>query len=145
MKDQFNESKIKLAKIEVREEDLVSEIKDELKCEVSALKYDGEAVDRETLEKEIGRLKLQMEQIGGIDPMIVEEYNETSTRFDFLTKELADLSDALVSLESVIKEMEQRISVEFEKAFEQINKEFTKYFRIIFGGGNAHLTKIKEQ
>jgi chromosome segregation protein len=39
--------------------------------------------------------------------------------------------------------MDQRISVEFEKAFEQINKEFTKYFRIIFGGGNAHLTKLK--
>jgi len=107
------------------------------------LKYDGEEINREQLEKEVGRMKMQLEQIGGIDSMIVEEYNETSTRFDFLTQELKDLADALVSLESIIKEMDQRISVEFEKAFEQINKEFTKYFRIIFGGGNAHLTKIK--
>ena len=143
LKDQFNEAKIKLARIEVREEDLVSEIKEELKCEASALKYDGEEINREQLEKEIGRMKMQLEQIGGIDSMIVEEYNETNTRFDFLTQELKDLADALVSLESIIKEMDQRISVEFEKAFEQINKEFTKYFRIIFGGGNAHLTKIK--
>jgi len=143
LKDQFNDAKIKLARVEVREEDLTNEIKDELKCEVSALKFDGEAIDKETLEREISKLKLQMEQIGGIDPMIVDEYNETTARFDFLTQELKDLADALISLEAIIKEMDQRIKIEFEQAFEKINKEFTKYFRIIFGGGNAHLTKLK--
>ncbi|KKQ46544.1 MAG: Nucleotide-binding protein, SMC family [Candidatus Moranbacteria bacterium GW2011_GWD2_37_9] len=143
LKDQFNDSKIKLARVEVREEDLTNEIKDELKCEVGALKFDGESIDREMLEREISKLKLQMEQIGGIDPMIVEEYNETNARFDFLTQELKDLADALISLEAIIKEMDQRIKIEFEEAFEQINKEFTKYFRIIFGGGNANLIKMK--
>ncbi len=143
LKDQFNESKIKLARVEVREEDLTNEIRSELRCEVGELKYDGEAINRESLEKEISRLKVQMEQIGGIDPMIVEEYNETNARFDFLTQELKDLADALVSLEAIIKEMDQRISAEFAEAFEEINKEFTKYFRIIFGGGNAHLVKMK--
>lgn len=143
LKDQFNEAKIKLARVEVREEDLTNEIRNELKCEAGTLVYDGKEIDREKLERDIARLKIQMEQIGGIDPMIVEEYNETTARFDFLTQELKDLADALVSLESVIKEMDQRISVEFAQAFEQINKEFTKYFRIIFGGGNAHLIKMK--
>ncbi|EKE19737.1 MAG: hypothetical protein ACD_8C00117G0001 [uncultured bacterium] len=143
LKDQFNDAKIKLARVEVREEDLTNEIKDELKCEVSELKFDGEAIDREMIEREISKLKLQMEQIGGIDPMILDEYNETNARFDFLTQELKDLADALISLEEIIKEMDQRIKVEFEQAFEQINKEFTKYFRIIFGGGNAHLIKVK--
>ena len=143
LKDQFNEAKIKLAKIEVREEDLTNEIKNSLKQDPGELKYDGQFVEKEILEHEIERLKMQMEQIGGIDPMIVQEYNETSARFDFLTQELKDLADALISLEAVIKEMDQRINSEFEKAFEQINKEFTKYFRTIFGGGNAYLTKIK--
>ncbi|MDD5396469.1 MAG: AAA family ATPase [Candidatus Moranbacteria bacterium] len=143
LKDQFNDAKIKLARVEVREEDLTNEIRSELKCEVAALKFDGEEINREMLEREISRLKLQMEQIGGIDPMIVEEYSETNARFDFLTQELKDLADALVSLEAIIKEMDQRIKVEFEEAFEKINKEFTKYFRIIFGGGNAHLIKLK--
>lgn len=143
LKDQFNDAKIKLARVEVREEDLINEIKGELKCEVADLKFDGEQINREVLEREISRLKIQMEQIGGIDPMIVDEYNETTARFDFLTQELKDLADALISLEAIIKEMDQRIKVEFEQAFEQINKEFTKYFRIIFGGGNAHLIKIK--
>ena len=143
LKDQFNDAKIRLARVEVREEDLTNEIKNELKCEVVTLKFDGEEINKDVLEREISRLKLQLEQIGGIDPMIVDEYNETTARFDFLTQELKDLADALISLEAIIKEMDQRIKVEFEEAFEKINKEFTKYFRIIFAGGNANLTKIK--
>jgi len=146
LKDQYNEAKIKLARVEVREEDLTNDIRSELKCEPSALAENKETLEqfnREQLEREIARLKVQMEQIGGIDPMIVDEYNETTARFDFLTQELKDLADALISLEEIIKEMDQRIKVEFETAFEQINKEFTKYFKIIFGGGNANLTKIK--
>ncbi len=145
LKDQFNDSKIKLARVEVREEDLTNEIRNALKCEVGTLSYDGQEIDREKLERDISRLRMQMEQIGGIDPMIVEEYSETNARFDFLTQELKDLADALISLEEIIKEMEHRISEEFSKAFEQINKEFTKYFRIIFAGGNANLIKIKNQ
>jgi chromosome segregation protein len=143
LKDYFNDAKVKLARIEVREEDLSGEIKETLKCEASELKYDGEEINREKIETEISKLKLQMEQIGGIDPMIVDEYNETNIRFEFLTKELEDLSSAIVSLSQVVKEMDQKISQEFEKAFEQINNEFTKYFRIIFGGGNAYLAKTK--
>lgn len=145
LKDKFNEAKISLARVEVREEDLTNEIRSELKCEVSDLKYDGEEIDREKMEREISRLKMQMEQIGGIDPMIVEEYQETNTRFDFLSGELVDLEKTLVSLREIIKEMDQKIDKEFAQAFEQINEEFTKYFRIIFGGGNAHLIKVKSQ
>ena len=58
-------------RVEVREEDLTNEIRSELKCEVNELKYDGEGIVRESLEKEISRLKVQMEQIGGIDPLVV--------------------------------------------------------------------------
>lgn len=145
LKDQFNEAKIKLAKVEVREEDLTSEIKEQLKCEPKELEYDGSPVDRDLLEREISRLKTQMEQIGGIDPMILQEYQETNARFEFLTQESLDLQNAIGSLSQVIREMDQKISEEFEKAFDQINAEFSKYFNIIFGGGKAELIKIKNK
>ena len=148
LKDQFNDSKIKLARVEVREEDLTAEIRSALRIEPAELlknieNQNQDNWDRDKIERDIARLKVQLEQIGGIDPMIVEEYSETNARFDFLTQELKDLADALVSLEEVIKEMEHRINEEFAKAFEQINKEFSKYFQIIFAGGKASLNKIK--
>jgi chromosome segregation protein len=145
LKDSFNEAKIKLARVEVREEDLVSEIRNELKVDAVDLKYDNQPCDTETLEKEINRLKVQLEQIGGIDPLVMEEYEETKKRFEFLSGESKDLEKAIQSLKEVIKEMDQKIDEVFNSAFSEINKEFSKYFRIIFGGGNAHLIKSKTQ
>jgi chromosome segregation protein len=84
-----------------------------------------------------------MEQIGGIDPLVVTEYDETEKRYQFLTTESADLENALVSLREVIKEMEKKVDEKFHATFDEINREFSKYFRIIFGGGDAHLTKVK--
>ncbi len=143
LKDKYNEAKISLAKIEVREEDLKIGVKEALKIEVTELLKVEEEIDQFTMERDISKLKFQMEQIGGIDPMVAEEYNETNKRFEFLSNEMLDLENALVSLHEVIKEMEQKIENEFYETFDKINAEFTKYFRIIFGGGNAHLTKLK--
>lgn len=143
LKDKFNESKVELAKIEVREEDLLREIENELKISSKELGHNGDEINRSELENEISKLKIQMEQIGGIDPLIVEEYEEVNKRHEFLVNESRDLEEAMVSLDEVVREMDQKIDKTFNQAFESINKEFTNYFRIIFGGGNAHLIKTK--
>ena len=148
MKDNFNESKVALARVEVHEEDLRAEILQELKIEAEKLQdgsnnLDISGFDRANLERDILRLKSQMEQIGGIDPIVIQEFEETNKRFEFLTKESADLEEAIVSLKEIIKEMEHKVDNVFVTTFDQIEKEFTKYFRIIFGGGNASLKKVE--
>lgn len=143
MKDQFNDSKIALARVEVHEEDLRADILKELKMNVEDLKVAPEQIDRSLWERDIAKLKIQMEQIGGIDPLVVDEYKETNKRFEFLTNESEDLENAIVTLKEIVREMDQKIGGEFAATFEEINKEFTKYFRIIFGGGNASLKKVE--
>jgi len=143
MKDQFNESKVSLARVEVHEEDLRKQVLEDLKISVDELKGEIEELDRAKFEHDIIKLKVEMEKIGGIDPMVVEEYQETNKRFEFLTKESEDLEKAISTLKEVIKEMEQKVDESFHKTFDEIEKEFTKYFRIIFGGGNANLKKVE--
>jgi chromosome segregation protein len=152
LKDQFNDSKVALARVEVHEEDLRSDVLRELRINVDNLslyidenkiEIQKENINRSQLEYAISKLKVQMEQIGGIDPLVVEEYEETNKRFEFLTNESQDLEEAIISLKEIVKEMDQKIHKEFATTFEDINKEFTKYFRIIFGGGNAVLKKVE--
>lgn len=143
MKDKHNDSKVSLAKIEVREEDIRKQVSQELKIDVADLEFPEGQVDQFSLEREIAKLKFQLDQIGGIDPLVVEEYGETSQRYEFLHNESKDLESAIASLKEVIREMDQKIAKEFHDTFDEINKEFAKYFRIIFGGGNAHLSKVK--
>ncbi|MDI6778236.1 MAG: AAA family ATPase [Patescibacteria group bacterium] len=147
VREKLNEVRVEMAKIEVREEDLAKRIREELNLGDPNLveKPEGseEPVDMDALEREINRLKIQAEQIGAIDPMIIEEYVETQKRYDFLTSQSEDLEKSMISLAEVIKEMDEKIKEAFEETFKKINHEFSKHFKIIFGGGSAELVKKK--
>ena len=154
LKDNLNQTKIELAKFEVRKEDLINEIKDEfddlkLLNNIQSGVIIKNAVEENSSENyfnkeesrlKIRRLKIQLEQIGGIDPLIVEEYEETKERFEFLTEQSNDLFRATESLRKIIIELDQKVTTIFKSSFQKINTEFDKYFKIIFGGGKANLT-----
>lgn len=143
LKDAENERRVRRARVEVREEDLTNEIFEELRMKPEELVWDGESIDAEKFERDIVRLKVELEHIGGIDPMVVEECSETEKRFLFLTTESEDLKKAIDSLRKVVREMETKIHAAFESAWRGVNREFDRYFKIIFGGGAAKLMKIE--
>lgn len=152
-KDNLNQVNIELAKFEVRKEDLINEIKDEfddaellnkiqngILVESSDKENPNNYFDKEEARLKIRRLKIQLEQIGGIDPLIVEEYEETKNRFEFLSAQSNDLEQASEKLRKVIGELDQKVEEIFKSSFKKINREFDKYFKIIFGGGKANLS-----
>ncbi|MBI2439244.1 MAG: chromosome segregation protein SMC [Candidatus Moranbacteria bacterium] len=150
LKDALNEVRVRLARVEVREEDLVTLVREELAMDASELTYKEapvhettQPIERERLEREIARLKVEVEHIGTIDPLVVEEYQETEKRFVFLTHESTDLKQAMESLRTVVKEMDQKIDEAFDEAFKEIRTKFSEYFKIIFGGGKAELEIVK--
>jgi chromosome segregation protein len=103
------------------------------------------AISQEDLRRKIERLRVKLEEIGGIDGAVVKEYEETEARHAFLTKELEDLKAAHVSLKALVKELDQYIKKDFKEGFAKIKDEFHHYFRIIFGGGAARLRIMKRE
>lgn len=142
-KDALNELKVRLARVEVREEDLTALVREELSLAPEALVYDGTLVERDRLEREIARLKVEVEHIGTIDPLVVDEFQETEKRYAFLTTESIDLKQAIESLKTVAKEMDTKIDEQFQTAFHEIEKKFSEYFKLIFGGGKAEVSLVK--
>lgn len=142
-KDELNDLKVGLARVEVREEDLTALVHEELSVAPDTLQYDGTPVEREQLEREVARLKVEVEHVGTIDPLVVDEFQETEKRFTFLSTQSEDLKRAAESLREVVKEMDHKIDVAFKDAFKEINRRFAEYFQIIFGGGKASLEIVK--
>jgi len=64
-------------------------------------------------------------------------------RVSFLDTQSTDLRDAADKLKEIIKELDMKIKKEFELSFEKINKEFSRYFQILFGGGEAKLSLVR--
>jgi len=92
--------------------------------------------DTDALYPEIQRLRYKLELIGGIDPEIVKEYQDTNARFEFLDGQVKDLQGAIEGTEKIVDELDEQIRDQSEKAFRSINEEFQKYFKVLFGGGS---------
>lgn len=101
------------------------------------------AFSPEELAKKIEKFQIKLEEVGGIDPSVVKEYQDTKTRHDFLEKETGDLEAALRDLRLLIKELDETIERDFENGFNKIKEEFNNYFRIIFGGGKGVLRYVE--
>jgi len=143
---QLNEIKIAKARVETKLEDLENEIRNEtndLRAVIDAREFD-QSLDKDNAAAEIQKLKRQLELIGGIDPEVKKEYEETKVRFEFLSNQTGDLESGIKSLEKIVEELDKTIAVKFDKAFADIAAHFEKYFKILFSGGNAKLLKIME-
>ncbi len=97
--------------------------------------------EQEARRKKIERTKFRLEDIMGGESGedVMHEYEETVARDEFLAKELDDLKASAESLRELMKELEQTLDVQFKEGITKINKQFTEFFALMFGGGNASL------
>lgn len=143
-----NEIKIQIARTETKKENLEVEIRKELgtpdKLARQSVSEKSEQELEGVIRPKIDQLKHQLEFIGGIDKEVLKEYEETRKRYDFLTCQISDLTEASKSLEKLIKKLEEIIKTKFVASFEKINQEFQKFFKVLFGGGLAKLIFTRE-
>ncbi|MDD5050515.1 MAG: AAA family ATPase [Candidatus Pacebacteria bacterium] len=118
--------------------------------EYENFKIQGEALEtdrtgQQERRKRIEKIKVRLEDAGGggADD-IMKEFREVSEREAFLTRELEDLRKSSASLEILIKELEQRLDIEFKEGVLKINKQFQEFFALMFGGGTAALEVVRE-
>jgi chromosome segregation protein len=96
-------------------------------------------LDRESLEAEASRIVSNLEQIGPINPLAVEEHAEESKRLDFLTTQRDDLVAGRHSLQQAIREIDGTARTMFLETFTAVQANFNKVFQTLFGGGECDL------
>ena len=77
--------------------------------------------------------------------MAREEYDEVNERFEFLSKQKEDLEKARGNLLRTISEIKRTARERFQSVFGQIQENFRKTFRTMFGGGKADLLLLDEE
>ncbi len=127
---------IKLKEWEHQVNQFGCEANDFKELENVSLLSEGEAND---LERRILKLQGELSAIGEIDESLINEAQKTEERYQFLSNQLEDLQKAIIDLENLIKDLNNKIEVKFKEGFSKINLEFDKFFKIMFGGGNAKL------
>jgi chromosome segregation protein len=91
------------------------------------------------IEETIQNYRGQMQRMGAINPDAPVEYDETQTRYDFLSQQVEDLYQTEAQLHQVIAELDDLTSRAFVDTVEKVNVIFGRTFTQLFGGGSARL------
>jgi chromosome segregation protein len=103
-----------------------------------ALSEEEEAYLRK-LRRRVDGLRGRLKTLGGSDPDAPQQYEETRTRFEFLSSQIADMEQATSHLRSIIGQLDVTMARQFETTFQAVNVRFREHFITLFNGGNARL------
>ncbi len=104
----------------------------------------GAGTNWEAIGEQVQALQKRLEEIGPVNLVAIEEYEETEQRYNFLTTQCDDLVKAKAELVDVINRINTQTKEMFTQTFLQIRDNFRNMFVEIFGGGKADLILVDE-
>ena len=99
----------------------------------------GAATDWSAVAQQIEALQKRLDEIGPVNLVAIEEYEETEQRHQFLTAQHDDLVHAKIQLLEVINRINTQTRQMFLETFDKIRDNFRAMFVDVFGGGKADL------
>ncbi|HEU4703043.1 MAG TPA: AAA family ATPase, partial [Conexibacter sp.] len=100
--------------------------------------------ERAQLQQRIERLQRRREQLGPVNPLAKDEYDEAVAHVEELERQRADLEAALRELNTLIKDTDRQIRETFEQTFEAAAKNFEELAEQLFPGGRGRLRLVRE-
>ncbi len=93
----------------------------------------------EELKSRLEEIGKTIGNIGAVNMEALVEYPQTAERYEFMKKQIADLTQAKAELEGTILQINKNAHELFMKTFEQARENFQKLFAELFEGGQADL------
>jgi chromosome segregation protein len=89
--------------------------------------------------RRISELKNGIKALGSVNVNAIEEFKETSARYEFLLKQKNDIKEAEEKLQNIIAELDADMRKQFTEEFAKIAARFDLVFKELFGGGHGTL------
>ena len=118
---------------------IAARILDKYQITMDQIEVEDNPVDDLELMGQIDTLKAEIEGLGSVNLVAIEEYEEHKKREDFLVTQREDLEKSLESVNQAIQKINQTSRQAFLDAFEQIRINFQEVFEELFGGGETEL------
>ena len=132
--------------IEGRRRGLVERVETEWRKPLDRLLAEAPEVsgDIEWLRQENDRLRGQIDAVGPVNALAVEEHAEEMKRLEFLMTQRDDLVAARNSLQQAAREIDQTAKALFLESFGKVRDNFRSVFQTLFGGGECDVRLANE-
>lgn len=108
--------------------------------ELAEVKEGRDLPNMDDTARKLERLKRERETMGPVNLRAEIEAEEVQASLEELTREMADLEEAIGRLRRAISNLNREGRERMLAAFASVDAHFTDLFKRLFGGGNAHLS-----
>ncbi len=138
--------KSQMDKLEESREERISYMWEEYEITPNnALSYRKEELtDLPEMKKQVAQIKEEIRRLGSVNVNAIEDYKDLLERHTFLSGQYNDLITAEKTLEQIIQELDEGMRKQFTEKFAEIQREFDKAFKELFGGGKGTLELDEE-
>ncbi|MCD4812529.1 chromosome segregation protein SMC [bacterium] len=152
IKQELHELELEKSQLRMNLKSLETYLEEEYKLNVTMEESDDQVEEApaeefqspEALQSRVKELKNKIEGMGTVNLVAMEEYDELQERYEFLSKQLADLKDAKENLQKLITKINHESRERFSDTFTQVRAKFKDVFRGLFNGGDADLVLVDE-
>ena len=97
---------------------------------------------RADIDRQLERLDRRRAQIGPVNPLAEQEYEEAREHVEALQAQREDIERSMRELESLIRDIDDEIERAFEETFEATAKNFEEMVEHLFPGGRGRLRRV---
>jgi len=97
---------------------------------------------RAEIDRRLERLERRRAQIGPVNPLAEQEYDEAREHVEALQTQREDIERSMRELESLIRDIDDEIERAFEQTFEATAKNFEEMVEHLFPGGRGRLRRV---
>ena len=142
IRESLAKAESKKTRVDIEKENLKNKMWDDYQLTLTSAEKIYETLPKEeniNIYKEADIIRKKISALGEVSISSIEEYQETKTRFDFISSQKIDLEETKIKLENLIENMTGIMKQQFSKQFKLIRENFNETFKELFGGGKADL------
>ena len=97
------------------------------------------------MKANVSETKNQIRSLGEVNVNAIEDYKTVSERYELLKAQHDDLIESEEALQKIIADLDEEMRKQFTEKFADIQKQFDKVFKELFGGGKGTLELVEEE
>lgn len=139
VRERLNKERLESNELQVRVQTIIEQAEPlelDLQSVLDALPAHAEPLAWQT---QLADVQSRIQRLGAINLAAIDEFEETRKRDQHLQKQLADVNEALATLEAAIARIDRETRQRFKDTYERVNERLQHYFPRLFGGGEARL------
>jgi chromosome segregation protein len=139
MRDRLSELQLREQAARLNAEQFTEQLEQAQADEVALRAAYPDAPKAPWLQGEVTRLGNAIAALGAVNLAALDELSTASERKGFLDAQMADLNQAIETLEDAIRKIDRETREVLQQTYDAVNRDFGKLFPELFGGGEARL------